>query len=231
MEQNLITIDVILDNYYWFSRGAAQPFDPVIQKSMKDTMIGIASTMDAAFAFCIKDTITLVFAPDKYPDSKKSFENPVSFITHISSMATIIFNRSYSKRICAIKDNPFITEQQMKAYKRKENFGMFICRTREFIDDIEFLLALIELRGMDHTNRIIESKGYTVLNQCLAESRYGVYCVRCDTPASKPTKNHRNNGNHLKWNKGTLLDACVNKEEFISALKNACLVAQGIEEF
>ncbi len=112
--------------FHTFTRGFKKPFDPIMVKTMQDTMKFLCENIQGCvLGYTQSDEITLVLVDYQELTTSAWFDYAVQKVCSVSaSMATLAFNKAYYENIAEMTDS----EEDFKMYARKLNKAMFDSR-------------------------------------------------------------------------------------------------------
>lgn len=153
--------------FHTFTRGMKKPFDRVLMESMQTTMVGLCSNIQGCvFGYTQSDEITLVLTDYDKITTSPWFDYNVQKMSSISaSMATLIFNREFVKRVATVGEmyaEAWHTSEEEDKYmatleKAIEGGAMF--DSRVFSIPKEEVCNCLIWRQQDATRNSIESAG------------------------------------------------------------------------
>lgn len=152
--------------FHTLTRGFNRPFDEILIKSMQDTMKYLCENVEGCvLGYQQSDEITLILIDYKKLNSDAFFDYEVQkMCSIIASMATMAFNKYFSKNVCKFVDETYKnkTHDKERIYcgtilKAMENGAMF--DTRVFNIPKEEVTNLIYWRQLDATRNSIQMVG------------------------------------------------------------------------
>ena len=158
--------------FHTFTRGFEKPFDHVLMKAMKDTMLYLCENIQGCvLGYTQSDEITLVLIDYQTLTSDAWFDYNVEKMTSISaSMATLAFNRAFAKCVASFNgtvldrkmddpDGSFAKEQRLcLSYNKAMDRGALF-DSRVFNVPREDVMNCLEWRQQDATRNSIQSAG------------------------------------------------------------------------
>ena len=186
-------------HFHTFTRGMQKPFDPILNKTMQETMKYLCENIQGCvLGYTQSDEITLVLVDYEKLNSSAWYDNEVLKIASVSaSLATLAFNKFYYTNIAEMTD----TEEDFKLYARKLNQAYFDSRVfnvpkedvtncvywrqkdaeRNSINSLaQSLFSHKELQGLslkDTLTKIEQEKGI-VWGNLPTEQKRGTCCVK-----------------------------------------------------
>lgn len=157
MRRTPVAIRIDGKAFHTFTRGFQKPFDDVLIESMQETMKYLCENIQGCvLGYTQSDEITLILVDYKTLSSDAWFGYEVQKMCSISaSMATMAFNRVFSKRVGGIyfEEMPYL-----EAYDKSVNLGaMFDARC--FNVPKEEVTNLIYWRQLDASRNSIQMVG------------------------------------------------------------------------
>jgi len=112
--------------FHTFTRGFKKPFDPIMIKTMQDTMKYLCENIQGCvLGYTQSDEISLVLQDYKELTTDAWFDYEVQKMCSVSaSMATLAFNKYYAINIAEMTEN----EEEFKKYATKLNQALFDSR-------------------------------------------------------------------------------------------------------
>jgi len=113
-------------HFHTFCKGFKKPFDPILVKTMQDTMKYLCENIQGCvLGYTQSDEITLVLVDYKNLNSSAWFDNEVQKVVSVSaSLATLAFNKFYTINIAEMTES----EEEFKFYAGKLNTAYFDSR-------------------------------------------------------------------------------------------------------
>ena len=104
-------------SFHTYTRGFQKPFDPILMKSMQETMKALCMNIQGvSAAYTQSDEISLLLIDYKYLSSQAWFDNEVQKLCSVSaSMATMWFNQFFN-----LLANTFFREDEHTGYTARE---------------------------------------------------------------------------------------------------------------
>ena len=143
-------------HFHSFTKGLKKPFDPIMQKSMQDTMKYLCENiMGCVLGYTQSDEITLVLCDYKKLDTQAWFDSRVSKVVSVSSsLATLAFNKAFNKYcISEIFDN---AERYGNLLRKKIEQGAYF-DSRAFNLQIDEVCNCLIWRQQDAERNSIQS--------------------------------------------------------------------------
>lgn len=125
-------------HFHSFTRGFAEPFDPVLIASMQETMLDLcADITGAVFGYTQSDEITIVCRLADPIDGREYYEGRVNKILSITaSKATASFNRNFAGNVERLRVDPssFPDAVDIDVYRRRLLTAEFDARVMSIPD-------------------------------------------------------------------------------------------------
>lgn len=146
--------------FHTFTRGFWKPFDPIMVKTMKQTMQYLCKNIEnCVLGYTQSDEITLVLCDYKTIDTQPWFDNNILKITSVSaSMATAAFNQFFRENVYAKFFNSLKTFDEMaKPYMSSDNYKTALFDSRCFNIPIDEVNNCLVWRQHDAIRNSIQS--------------------------------------------------------------------------
>lgn len=160
--------------FHTFTKGFKRPFDEVLIKSMQRTMKYLCENIQGCvFGYTQSDEITLILVDYKNLTSSAWFDYEVQKVCSIAaSMATMAFNRFFSKEVCNFENNIRTDEEgclNNEDYKLWATYNAAVDKgamfdARCFNIPKEEVTNLIYWRQIDAARNSIQMVGQTYFN-------------------------------------------------------------------
>lgn len=141
--------------FHTFTRGFQKPFDPIMVKTMKQTMQYLCKNIEnCVLGYTQSDEITLVLCDYKTIDTQPWFDNNILKITSVSaSMATAAFNQFFRENVYA----KFFNSEAANPYMLGDNYKTALFDSRCFNIPIDEVNNCLVWRQQDAIRNSIQS--------------------------------------------------------------------------